>query len=711
MRRSWAVTVVLSIAVVLDLLVVAGCADRKRIVATEQPGDTWHLGPETTYVIDSQAAIGVADSITGEQFLFPEGGRGALHVSRILSGPAAPLPGEGFAVSFDEEVPLLLVVASSGRGPITVLGHGTAPGAYDDTPGPSARWTAVPLVDSLENGPAFQLNLPFGAAGPAVGGIEGAGGKRVAARRGTATAGGFSHYWISSIPAGSDEATRRMHLQLQAATYIDGVLGRLSPARRAAAQAEVGGRLRANYAWDGFFYTGFWWRSLGSHGRIVRPTIHLTTAANEGNIAHETGHYLTHVLVGDETWSTLEGQAPLWDTGHGIRDEIGRDVLLEDFAYFIEWLVIGTVKSYDLQDPYPIFSGLSPLTEDVPGLEGFAAVMLAALTRTAPTMRDVVGGRLVDVPVIGLSEAEVFDIIAGGPLGVEALRERIALAVGSQADKLPALLQRSGWRHSVRGRLVDENGTAIPGATVSSVSVVGERVYRGGSSSVPSDLQGRFQIPGGVFPGDSRIRVWTGRDSVDVAVSIPWTSRTDQTVDLGDLRVARSVDLAPLRYCTIDLFTQATYESDGGAYTSYRRIQIEAVRGAFAAGRFTGSRDTTDADGIHITIDLAATVDPVSGEVKTLDVTQVRAKASEWAETLVLSLANVEMLSYSTNGPRILMECQVGNEATCGSILHYSFTGQYENSELRQTAYSCAPDHENGYLSSLDVYFHNQPRF
>ena len=208
--------------------------------------------------------------------------------------------------------------------------------------------------------------------------------------------------------------------------------------------------MQPHYEWDGLYYTGFWWRSLGSLGRIVRPTIHLKLTADASNVAHEAGHYFTHVLVGDDTWSVLEGQAPLWDTGHGPRDVVGREVLLEDYAYWSEWLLIGSVKSYDLHDPYVIFGGLSPLTVDFPSLEGFGAVMLASLTRTTPEMRHLINGRLTDVPVLGFTNAQVYDLIAQGATGIESLREHIATAAGTtylpfaRFSLAPVLL--SPWR-------------------------------------------------------------------------------------------------------------------------------------------------------------------------------------------------------------------------------------------------------------------------
>lgn len=64
-----------------------------------------------------------------------------------------------------------------------------------------------------------------------------------------------------------------------------------------------------------------------------------------------------------------------------------------------EFHLIGNVKAYDSLDPYVIFSGLTPLTTDFPSPEGFAAVMLASLTRSDDHVRDLMAGRPVAIPV------------------------------------------------------------------------------------------------------------------------------------------------------------------------------------------------------------------------------------------------------------------------------------------------------------------------
>ncbi len=676
--------------------VLVGCGDDKK---PNTPGTDWSLGDATTYTVESSDEITVSDSVTGKSFLFPEGGHGLLKVRPIISGPEAPHEGSGFNVAFDEEVPVALIVDPTGSDQVIVMGYGTAPGLYDDIPGPSERWIAMPCVDTLESGLAFQLTLPF------------TGTAKIAAPN-----SGFSNYWISSIPAGSDDATHRVGRELQSREFIDNILDRLTPSRETAARAEVDGRLNPNYAWDGFLYSGFWWRSLGSMGRIVRPTIHLRLTADAGNVAHETGHYLTHVLVGDDVYSTLEGQAPLWDNGHGIRDDVGREMLVEDYAYFMEWLSVGSVKSYNLLDPYVIFGGISSLTRDFPGTEGFAAVALASLTRTDPTTRNLINGNADDVPVIAMSEEDVFEIIAQGATGIEDLQARITTAVGPDADKLPAMFQRIGWRHSVKGRLLTPEGQPVVGATVSSVSLVGDHVYRGGSSSIATGSDGKFMITGEVFPGDSYIRVWDGEDSTDVPITIPWSQVTNQTYDLGNLEVHHSVDLAPLKLCRIDLFTSVITSGHYGSYEAYNGPDLPWLSGSFTGGHFTGGLDTTYDDHHHV-YTINAEVEVQSGKLLWVYLTKSRTDisgSSDHVESLHLRLHDIDMTSYNVYpGYYTHMECSAFEEASCNHISEYTWSDATTiEGELRTTTltgYNCQPDHANGYVSNARVYFRSAP--
>ena len=510
------------------------CADRDRLDPPDGGQVGWELGPAVEHPAPGTPEAVVADSASGAQFRFPAGGSGTLKVASIVAGPAPPRPGFGVSVEYagDEEVQLLVETPDAGR--VYVYGHGFMAGAANE-PAAGSRWVSVPQVDTLGGRVAYLLTMPF--ADVAGGARKGRAGMATAPPLAlpAATTGGFSKYWISSIPAGASVIDTMLNIELQASRYLDDQLGALTPARRGVAEAEARGRLSAHYTFDGFYYQGFWLRSLGSHGRLVHPTLHYRTNANAGNIAHELGHYFTHVLVGDDTWSTLEGQAPLWDTGHGPRDVIGRGTVLEEYAYLVEYHLIGNVKGYDLFDPYVIFGGLTPLATDFPGIEGFGAVMLANLARPEPEMRDLITGRLVPAPVVHLPWSEIYEILARGATDIDALRGDIETRLGTDAVQLPALLQRCGWRYSIGGRYVDVRGAGVPGVTTTAVSRVDGKTYEGGTTSLATGSDGSFSVVGGVFGGASELRAVKGPDTSFVAIQIDWSEPTSTRQNLGDL--------------------------------------------------------------------------------------------------------------------------------------------------------------------------------
>ncbi len=525
-----------SLAVLL-LLLGASCADRDRLgpVPDDNPVQ-WELGPVAEHPVPGTPGAIVTDAASGTEFRFPEGGDNTLRVAPIVSGPTPPYAGQGISVEYDGDEEVQLLVDAAGAGRVLVFGHGAVRGAINEPAG-EPRWVSVPEVDTLGGKIACLLTMPYGSSAAAPGPAPAArGGAAVLSLQATPP-GGFNKYWISSIPAGASVIDTMLNIELQASSYLDDLLAALTPARRTPAQREARGRLSAHYTFDGFYYQGFWMRSLGSHGRMVHPTLHYRTSANAGNVAHELGHHFTHILVGDDTWSTLEGQAPVWDTGHGIRDVLGRGIVLEEYAYLVEFHLVGSVKSYDLYDPYVIFSGMRPADTDFPGVEGFGAVMLANLGRSAGAMRDLVTGQFVPAPVVNLSWGEIYEIVAEGATDINTLRARIEARLGGQATKLPALLQRCGWRYAIQGRYVDATGAGVPGVTTTAVSRPGPVVYQGGFSSLESAGDGKFAVTGGVFGGASELRAIKGPDTAYVAIQIDWDQPTSTRQDLGNLVV------------------------------------------------------------------------------------------------------------------------------------------------------------------------------
>jgi hypothetical protein len=103
-------------------------------------------------------------------------------------------------------------------------------------------------------------------------------------------------------------------------------------------------------------------------------------------------------------------------------------------------------------------------------------------------------------------------------------------------------------------------------------------------------------------------------------------------------------------------------------------------------------------------VQVTASVDPVTGKVQSLDITQTRI-GDTWTETTHFVFVNVPMISYYGTLPYVTMQCGVDGEATCSSITQYTDTTEAESGSWVVTGYGCAPDHDSGYISSLDIFF------
>lgn len=504
------------------------------------PPPQFALGDPTVRTLSAAGDTEV--SVLGHTFRFPEGATGKLTVAKIVSGPTAPFPGEGLYVNYDGDDPMELVLPGTPDGisdyPM-VLGYGKVRGIFDDSTGNRERWIALPWVQLPDERMAFDLNAVGTPPEPTP--------SRGRAQR-QQPADRLNHYWISRLPVASNEIEKRTLLSLQARDYTDEFLNALTPARRSQVEARIKEKI-LTIEHDGNYYQGFWWRSPG-WARIFRPTVHVTL--DGFSLAHELGHYYTHLLVGDDVQSDLEDQASLGGQ-HGIRDVVGRGVVLEEYGYFIEFFLIGTGGRQDLHRPYDMFKGLDPWKTDFPSIEGFGAAMLACLNRTDPTIKDLLTGNLVDVPTIGLDYGRIFDIIAQGATHIDQLRQNIGAALtAEEAQQFSILVERMGWSYHGKGRLVDPQGNPVAGVTVEPVGKVGTQEYlMPGSVRATTNSKGEFTLSR-LYPGRSHLRITQGTNVIDAPISVDWSRPTNTLyVDLGDIPVVPRVQ--DTRYMSVDL--------------------------------------------------------------------------------------------------------------------------------------------------------------
>lgn len=519
------ITRLLTITLLLGCLLPFGCSDKPTGSGDDDPAVVWTLGSEEVYTVTGSESQTVYDYITGLDFRFPDGGEGDLVVTELLSGPEAPEDGFGFAVEFTGASPIeIMVEPYEDDEQVMLMVYGSMPACYDDEEAANDRWLAIPPSDTLDGQVVFALDETYGAAGAR---------PKVGART-------FKYHWMSRLSATSTDFDMRQAIRWQSGDFITQFVDDLPESLKSRVDNDVTGRLSVRYDWDGLYYSGFWWRSLGSAGRLVKPTLHFKPSSGANSVAHETGHYLVHTLVGDDVQSVLEGQGNiLYD--HEVGDDNQRAKLLEEYAYFLEYYFTGSVATYSPENPYTIWGGLelSPSNQDIPGREGFGLLMLSGLTRTGATVQSLANPAVnLAIPELGLPFSKAFEIIAMGATDIKGLRTRIQSSLSAEENlKYQVIMERSGWQYGITGKLVGKDGNPVQDVTVSNVLTAGGTKYAGGVSHVPTGSDGKFNLTGEVFPGQSQLQCVAGSDTALVTINVDWDQPTNSKVDAGTLTV------------------------------------------------------------------------------------------------------------------------------------------------------------------------------
>jgi len=503
-----------------------------------------------TNVVDVSGQTAVTEPLSGLVFRFPDAGAGTLKLTAIVEAPARPFSGgSGWAIEYQGQSPVVLVVPPNETEESSVYGFGVHLGSVDDGGNAAGRW--VPVAGDEISAGTFEYELPLAAAASSAAGQSPSPDRSARVRAGGRGYAGFSNYWIRQVKPTSDETERRNMTNLQMLDYIDAWIGALPAALSASARAEVDGRLKLRRYYDGNYYIGFTRRLL--IGNSTTAMLGLTTTADAQVIAHEVGHYMNHVLAGDSAYLAIEDTTP--DENHGLGDvHEGRSVIVEDYAYFSQYFLTGSVGAGDpAAGPRSLIGSADP-KRDMPSVEGFGCLLLAALVRPEPSVLAVPSGKKEDAPVVGADFGSVLALVSAGAANMNALRDRVETFLSGQgaADKLPAMAERIGWSYHGSGRVLDGNGKPVAGAMVKSVNTVGDVEYVAGTAMTGSD--GRFTIDR-LFPGDSIVRVTASAGDAGTApaprnqaLTIAWTTPTSQAVTIPDVTIGAGAEVLKLPY-------------------------------------------------------------------------------------------------------------------------------------------------------------------
>lgn len=627
-------------------------------------GDDWILGEATTTPIALEPGGFVDEPISGGVLVFPAGGAGTLVVTEILDGPSPPpYPGVGIRIEYDGDEPLWLGLPDTGEEAV-VLGWGTSSGSIHGAGAVEDRWISLPRLDAT----SFQLVRPFELSD-----------KRTNRR-------GYTNHHIATIPAGSDAPVRLVAVRAQANQDIQSWITALPANQQAAMRIQVAANPPEYYA-DEDYYIGFVRYQAGVE---TKPMIGLRPAADEHTTAHEVGHYMHHMLIGDPLYLDTENRVP---DAHAIGEvHPGCTTIGEDIAYFSQFLLRGSVNNYDPTEPGHLIQGRHPRTHDYPCIEGFATCLLARLWSADATIGAIHDmSQRSPVPVVGLSMADVLSIISLGARTIDELLEDITtyLAGVGKADVLPILLERLGWRYQVRVRLVDPSGAPLRNTPVEKIAVADLTEYHPWIATATTDDDGYIE-DNAFFPLDSILRVdYLGR-TIDVPVRVDPALPTNQRVDLGTLTVGDGLDLSLVRFGKIRILLHAEFDDWNGVWeTPWSYDSKGFVGGTVSGGVFSGSADYV-ANGWRYQVSLSVTVDPESGASSAYRlVVHATALADDTFDHYEVAGGDVPFFWYELGDGTVSYVSYVHGPGTCECIDEASRTNLIGGVNGSMTGYSC----------------------
>jgi hypothetical protein len=559
----------------VGLTVLLACSpSRDRL---EDPGDdseTFTFGPAKVFQLAGTPGEAVPDSASGATIVFPDGASGVLRISPITRAPApAFLSGAGFRLEAPAgaRVQIRLTADSAEVVPITYV-YGHAQGCLDGGTPRDARWVSLP--DKVWSDGTLTFDVPSlpgsKRAVPAILWIE-------------------FKYW-----------TGFNQLIATARNYINAAVDALPEPLR----TETRNKVRDDMAYEilpstegeGSYYTGFGWVFPST----VAPRIFLRLSAARDVIAHETGHYMTHLLGGNAAYRIIESKAP--DENHGVAVLYdGRQTITEEYAYFMQYFHIDEVNGGDARVGGWL-AGVcrkTPAQVDYPSLEGFGCALMASVTRpTASDSYDFMRER-TPTPAGGLTKSQVLVLYTRGASDINTLAGYVeeAMAGAGRADAYRVIAERLGWSYHGRGIIRMPGGAPCQGATVQAEITADGIRYLTPQATTGSD--GQYVLPR-LFPGASILRVVKGTQGAELPISIQWTDVTTEEIQIPDiqLQLAPSTVVGAVSYSDPVWNTPPLLSSTGLlSLTGVQPILQRNVDGNFSA---TVLKDTPCSVNYHI---------------------------------------------------------------------------------------------------------------
>lgn len=509
----------------------------------DNPTVEWVTGTKTTVAIDAAPGEEVTETVNGLTFMFPDGGSGTLEVAPIISGAAPLLAGSGYYINFTGTDRIRLILPESDTATSMVWGYGEEGGLMQDYSNYQNTWVAIPYDSINPAKRSYLLELPQ----------QKAGGK------------GYKYMHITLLNKESIMYDKYEEMKAELQGMINRYIDSLAAGDLKDSVKKRMWRLWYKLYWaPGPSYDPFWEDKSVPYCKIVMNPDFQSIEQLKVDLAHESGHYMMHLMVDNDAFKVMQAQLPANTTNHGIGTPADRnDYYIEESAYLSEYFQNGTVAGLNPEEPRIMLhaSYNMPDVQDFPGIEGYGVVLFAGLHRTNPKIKDVHApygvNNFVDFPVIGAPFKDIFEIQGKGAKSIDELRNHINdyLISKNKGQLAVPFFQRLGWGyHNVTMTIVDPQGNKLSNVSARSICIVDGKTWYGPKMTTVTGADGKYTLKG-VFGGNTnengainKIRFYRGTtDSVDVLSPgiTNWGFPTNFKWDWGNIEVDLDNPLPP----------------------------------------------------------------------------------------------------------------------------------------------------------------------
>lgn len=505
---------------------------------TDNPTVEWVTGTKTTLAIDAAPGEEVTESVNGLTFMFPDGGSGTLEVAPIISGAAPLIAGSGYYINFTGTNKIRLILPESDTATSMVWGYGQEDGLMHDYTNSMITWVAIPYDSISPVKRSYLLVMPQHKIS-----------KDVKAEK-----KGYNYTYITTLREEDVLFYKYEAMKSELKAMIKRYLDSIQPGPLKDLILERRNTIAEKLYWGSPSYDPFWMDASEPCCKINMNPDYPSLDQLKTDLAHESGHYIMHLMIGNDAYKALQAQLPANTTMHGLGTPADRDdYYIEESAYLSEYFQNGTVTGSYPEEPRIMLHGSynMPDVQDYPGIEGFGIVLFAGLHRTNPKIKDVHApygvNNFVDFPVIGAPFKDIFEIQGKGAKSIDELRVHITdyLISKNKGQLAVPFFQRLGWGyHNVTMTIVDPQGNKLSNVSARSICIVDGKTWYGPKMTTVTGADGKYTLKG-VFPGESEVRFYQGTDSLDQHLELTWGFNTNEVIDLGNWTVDFSMALPP----------------------------------------------------------------------------------------------------------------------------------------------------------------------